>query len=137
MKSLRTNCFVRTADIDECTVDPDICTIENAECINTNGSYICTCKSGYEGSGTTQCTSKLFAAISKCDNWSYYPTSVYPIDIDECARSIDNCDDNAACTDTVGSYYCTCSNGYEGDGTTGNCTSKIHTVMHGCRVFRK
>ena len=37
-------------------------------------------------------------------------------DVDECNESIDNCDINAMCTDSNGSYMCTCSNGYTGSG---------------------
>ena len=43
-------------------------------------------------------------------------------DIDECTLGLDNCDDNAVCTDTMGSFICTCDAGYTGDGV--NCTSK-------------
>ena len=43
--------------------------------------------------------------------------------MNECMRNIDNCHDNANCTDTIGSYECTCVEGYEGDGF--NCTSKL------------
>ena len=38
-------------------------------------------------------------------------------DINECESEMANdCDVNADCTDTVGSYDCNCSSGYEGDG---------------------
>ena len=39
------------------------------------------------------------------------------LDIDEC-ESLDsnNCDVNAMCTNTEGSYVCRCKRGYEGDG---------------------
>ena len=38
-------------------------------------------------------------------------------DIDECNDSnLNNCSEIANCTDTVGSYECTCSEGYTGDG---------------------
>ena len=38
-------------------------------------------------------------------------------DIDECGdSSLNNCSENANCTDTIGSYECTCLEGYSGDG---------------------
>ena len=45
------------ADINECTEGTSTCDI-NADCADTDGSYSCTCKSGYQGDGTT-CTSEL------------------------------------------------------------------------------
>jgi len=39
-----------------------------------------------------------------------------PIDIDECALGLAGCDVNANCSDTEGSYECTCSLGYTGSG---------------------
>ena len=40
------------------------------------------------------------------------------VDIDECATNLDTCDLNAECTDTDGSFNCTCNHGYVGDGET-------------------
>ncbi len=37
--------------------------------------------------------------------------------MDECADGTDNCDRNATCADTVGSFMCNCSQGYTGNGT--------------------
>lgn len=37
-------------DIDECAMDTDMCH-QQAFCVNTDGSYTCTCNSGYNGSG--------------------------------------------------------------------------------------
>ena len=39
-------------------------------------------------------------------------------DIDECILGTDNCDANAACTNTIGSFTCACNAGYSGDGVT-------------------
>ena len=46
-------------------------------------------------------------------------------DVDECVTNIHNCDDNAMCINTEGSFHCMCHMGYSGVGTEGNCTSKI------------
>lgn len=34
------------------------------------------------------------------------------LDINECVDDVDICKENANCTDTVGSYMCTCKEGY-------------------------
>ncbi|CAH3193542.1 unnamed protein product [Porites evermanni] len=80
-------------DIDECGASSPVCDI-NANCSNTRGSYICTCRTGYTGDGKT------------CQ------------DIDECSASSPVCDSNANCSNTRGSYICTCKAGYYGDGKT-------------------
>ncbi len=41
-------------------------------------------------------------------------------DVDECVRSTHNCHPNAVCSNTVGSFSCTCGPGYSGNGF--NCT---------------
>ena len=41
-------------------------------------------------------------------------------DIDECANWTDNCDINAARTNTIGSFTCACNDGYVGRGNTCN-----------------
>ncbi len=43
-------------------------------------------------------------------------------DIDECAADTFTCDANAGCTNTYGSYTCTCNAGYSGNGKM--CTGK-------------
>jgi hypothetical protein len=42
--------------------------------------------------------------------------NVFLIDIDECLTKTNNCDENAICTNTNGSFICDCKNGYSGDG---------------------
>ena len=39
-------------------------------------------------------------------------------DVDECTLNTDNCDINAECTNTVGSFECDCNDGYAGTGVT-------------------
>ena len=47
----------------------------------------------------------------------------FVLDINECESDVLNeCDRNANCSDTIGSYNCSCSPGYEGDGF--NCTGE-------------
>ena len=42
--------FTILLDIDECGIHSDNCDI-NADCTNTNGSFICSCRSGWHGDG--------------------------------------------------------------------------------------
>ena len=47
------------------------------------------------------------------------------LDLDECASpDLNECDPNALCTNTEGSYVCRCIKGFEGDGR--NCTGKSY-----------
>ena len=62
-------------------------------------------------------------------------------EIDECATGVDNCDVNALCTNTPGSFQCTCIINYSGDGVT--CSGKgdyIYTHYIGnvhsiCKIY--
>lgn len=48
-------------------------------------------------------------------------------DVDECTRpELNECDLNAMCTNTEGSYVCRCKKNFEGDGR--NCTGTIFNV---------
>ena len=85
-------------DIDECSTE-SVCD-ENAECLDTPGSYTCTCHSGYTGDGDT------------C------------LDIDECLS--DPCDENAVCTNNNGSFSCQCDYGFIGYGYI-FCLGKIYS----------
>ena len=42
--------FLHSIDINECLNEVPVCD-ENADCFNTDGSYECTCRPGYRGSG--------------------------------------------------------------------------------------
>ena len=52
------------------------------------------------------------------------PKYTTPVDIDECAEQ-SPCDPSATCTNTPGSYSCSCDEGYTGNGTT--CSGKPNT----------
>lgn len=53
-----------------------------------------------------------------------YEWRLFYLDIDECTSPGSNeCDANALCTNTEGSYVCRCFKGFKGDGKT--CTGKI------------
>ena len=42
--------------------------------------------------------------------------ATYISDIDECEVGTDTCDNHATCTNTDGSFTCTCNTGFFGDG---------------------
>ena len=54
------------------------------------------------------------------------------LDINECDESTDNCDSNADCSNTIGSFMCQCKIGFSGDGVT--CTGEYYATRH-CAGF--
>ena len=56
------------------------------------------------------------------------PISFVLIDIDECLNRSHACDVNANCTNTDGSYNCTCKEGYIGDGQS--CQGILDQTVH-------
>ena len=75
------------------------------------------------------CTHELFNVRDvRFDTWyvvyilqTVYRNLLISADVDECATQ-SPCHHNATCTNTLGSYTCTCNEGYSGDGM--NCTGK-------------
>ena len=69
--------------------------------------------------------------LFECNIWSHLP--FYTPDTDECASPDENeCASKALCTNTEGSYLCSCLVGYQGDGK--NCTgNKTYIINEHCR----
>ena len=63
----------------------------------------------------------LLVWISSCSHdTALFLLLLFPTDIDECEQGSDGCDHN--CTNTVGSYNCTCMDGYELESDNHTCT---------------
>ena len=109
-------------DVDECNAGMDICA-DHASCMDTDGSFMCTCNTGYAGDGMT-CNGKkgvLLYFDSKLAK--LYCSILKYTDIDECSSGSNNCAEQAFCMNTDGSFYCVCNTGYSGDGIT--CTGMV------------
>ena len=149
-------------DINECLLSIDNCDL-NSNCTNTIGSFFCTCNTGYTGNGAT-CTGDLATWFNHNNlkrlyfvefnykqiyfawrqKWHQNYEKIIGIifsftDIDECSLSIDNCDLNSNCTNTNGSFFCTCNSGFSGNGTTctGNLTAYVIITIYKKSIFRK
>uniref|UniRef100_H0XR43 Adhesion G protein-coupled receptor E1 n=1 Tax=Otolemur garnettii TaxID=30611 RepID=H0XR43_OTOGA len=82
-------------DINECVVK--MCPA-NATCTNTPGSYFCNCRPGFApSSGQLDFTDQAVECRA---------------DIDECFQDPSPCGPNSVCTNTLGSYSCSCSVGF-------------------------
>ena len=118
------SCFLKiiTEDIDECSQNITGC---NQNCTNTNGTYFCSCYPGFEILNDNRtCVGKFDANdTSIC---CYLQCVMYFVllfeDIDECARNISGCNQN--CTNTNGSYFCSCYPGYEIENDNKTCIGK-------------
>jgi len=114
--------FFSLSDVNECAINNGGC---EQICNNTIGSFICTCGSGYQlDENRMNCSGKIWIDFEQqlSDVDSVYTVLSMYADINECERDEDNCHQNANCTNTEGSYTCSCNLGYTGDGVT--CTSK-------------
>lgn len=114
--------------MDECnSSSTNNCDEELATCFNIDGSFSCMCNDGFTGSGTEgNCDGKIVLMERH-----YGSVSVLFLDINECdVVSLSNCDENAMCRNTNGSFECLCSPGYRGNGFT--CSMFIRTVCSSC-----
>jgi len=115
---------VRCRDISECDTRNGGC---EQMCTNTIGSFNCSCGTGYllDGNGLN-CTGECLC-LGTWMTWSermidnIYAMVCFHVDINECESNTDNCNENADCTNTEGSFTCSCNPGYTGDGVS--CTN--------------
>jgi len=62
----------------------------------------------------------------QCDNILIITPSV-GVDIDECAENNGECSDHAVCSNTEGSFTCSCNDGFTGNGFT--CTGTVNVWL--------
>ncbi|KAJ1467567.1 hypothetical protein T484DRAFT_2027404, partial [Baffinella frigidus] len=122
-------------NVDECTDEIDNCH-GNARCTDTDGSFSCACNTGYSGNGVSctdinECFQEPCGAKGTCSQgdpgtyicacstgYSAPSTGGTCEEIDECNVNLDNCDAEAKCTNTDGSFSCACDAGYYGNGVS-------------------
>lgn len=110
--------FVRNrgcVDIDECREIQDACS-SNEDCVNTMGSYVCNCKTGFRRDNLTQAC----------------------VDINECQLQENDCLPTQRCDNTIGSYTCirflSCGTGYTLNAATEICEDDDECILgtHDC-----
>ncbi|XP_059160605.1 uncharacterized protein LOC131944081 [Physella acuta] len=120
-------------DINECLSDSDNKCANKTSCVNTDGSYTCSCEAGTKldndgrscigcsgetwgiqcnkscscGSGADYCDLK-----TGCVCKSGYTGKLCNIDIDECTTEAQKCGTNEKCVNLPGSATCQCQTGY-------------------------
>ena len=97
------------SDIDECAGEGDLSPCQQV-CTNTEGSYECSCNRGYvvDYSDPSRCIGESYPSpLSLAE-----PLSLS--DFDECGSQLEDCEQ--VCTNTEGSFSCSCWFGFISDG---------------------
>ena len=61
------------------------------------------------------------------EKYCFHKLIGYSADVNECSTNNGGCSADASCTNSVGSFTCTCQSGYTGDGFT--CIGKSYNVI--------
>ena len=72
-------------------------------------------------------TASILSAITSTNIYRDSVISFLHTDINECLRGTDQCSKNATCSDTIGSYTCSCNTGFSGDGF--NCNGRESVIQ--------
>lgn len=125
-------CPCVSSDVDECATDTHNCSW-GADCFNNKGSFACSCSSGFSGDGfycVGRCTLTLYHKLAYLSPMYFFfnsdPFTI--LDIDECVIGTHNCHKEAECSNTNGTFYCNCSNGFFGNGT--HCEGKVELLKN-------
>ncbi|XP_053333080.1 adhesion G protein-coupled receptor E5-like isoform X2 [Clarias gariepinus] len=109
---------LRVRYVNKCDLMPPVCG-PHGVCINTNGSFVCSCSTGFRNQGQSNTT---------CE------------DIDECYGDQHVCGQGGNCSNSEGSYLCQCTSGYSNYGNNQakctelkcyNTSKNVGTVMDG------
>ena len=142
-------------DEDECAVGKHNCLPAVARCVNGEGSFTCECTTGV-GDGVTSCSVASVCNPNPCrdpeekctiigSTWQCDCADGFALDLngvcnneDECSKGTHNCNPNGAtpaeCTDTIGSFTCSCPVGYVMDPLSSKCEDINECLQPGFRI---
>ena len=114
-------------EINECTLNTHNC---QQECINVAGGFQCGCYEGYSLNSDLRTCSGNDTLLIKVFILTH---QLLYVDVDECATNTTDCEQG--CNNTIGSFSCTCIEGYtlSDDGKTCADVNECATRSHGCQ----
>ena len=120
-----------TADIDECE-GTALCPA-NSTCVNTFGSFDCVCDDGFVQNESV-CIGKNnhylpFLKQNDTTVCLHLSTTTSNADVDEC-RFNETCPEHSTCMNSIGSFTCTCNDGYKRMGNV--CIGKPKSALLCC-----
>ncbi|XP_060041921.1 latent-transforming growth factor beta-binding protein 4 isoform X2 [Erinaceus europaeus] len=137
-------------DVDECARSPTPCAY--GRCENTEGSFQCVCPTGFQpnSSGTEcedvdECENHLACPGQECVNSpgsfqcracpaGYHLHHGRCTDVDECSSEA-SCGPHGQCTNTEGSYRCSCAPGYRAPTDHSGPCSDVNECLEGDFCF--